>query len=55
MTMVLILDGNLEIGAHDKGILCYRIWLRHWIKSRAVTNRKFFFKIINSYVYCNDV
>ena len=30
--MVLILGGNLEIGAHVRSNLCYLICLRHWIK-----------------------
>ena len=40
--IVLILDGNLEVGAHVMGILCYLICSRHLIRSRAVTNRFFF-------------
>ena len=39
-SMVLILDGNLEIGApHVRSNICYLICLRHLIGSRAVTNR----------------
>ena len=34
-----ILDGNSETGAHERSNLCYLIWLRHLIWSRAVTNR----------------
>ena len=36
--MVLILYGNLEIGANIK-IFCYLIWIRHLSRLRAVTNR----------------
>ena len=42
--MVLILDGNSEIGAHVGWNICYLIWLRHLIRSRAVRNRIFFLK-----------
>ena len=34
--MVLIADGNSEVGAHAN--LCYLICSRHLIRSRAVTN-----------------
>ena len=37
LTMVLILDGSLEIGAYVGSNLC----LRHLIRSRVVTNRIF--------------
>ena len=37
--MVLILDGNPEIGVHVRSNLCYFICLRHLLRSRAVTNR----------------
>ena len=47
-TMVLILDGNSEIGAQVRSNLCYLIWLRHLIRSRAVKNRIFF---IRKYVF----
>ena len=43
--MVLILDGNYDIGAHVRRILCYFICLRHLIKSREVTNRIFGYKM----------
>ena len=43
ITMVLILGGNSEIGAHSRRSLCYLICLRHLIRSR-VTNRIFFFR-----------
>ena len=35
--MVLILDGNSNIGAHDRSIICYLICLRHLNRPRAVT------------------
>ena len=35
VSMVLILDGNSEIGAHVRSNLCYFICLRHLIRSRA--------------------
>ena len=41
--MALILDGNPEISVHMRSNLCYLICLRHLIRSRAVTNRIFFF------------
>ena len=34
----LRLDGNSEIGAHVKSLLCYLICVSHLIKSRAVTD-----------------
>ena len=37
-TMVLILDGNLEIGAHVRSNLCYLNFLRHLLRVIAVTN-----------------
>ena len=40
--MVLISDGNLEIGAHVRSNICYLICLRNLIRSRAVTNIFFF-------------
>ena len=36
-SMVLILDGNLDKGAHVSNNLCYLTWLRHLIRPRAVT------------------
>ena len=39
--MVLILDGNSEIGAHAWCHLCYLICLRHLYGSSAVTNLNF--------------
>ena len=42
--MVLILDGNLEIGAHVGSNLCYLICFRHLIISRVITNRIFYTK-----------
>ena len=40
-TMVLILDGNSEIGAHVRSNLCYLSCLKHLIRSRIDTNRIF--------------
>ena len=40
--MVLILDGNPELGAQVRSNLVYLICLRHSIRSRAVTNQIFF-------------
>ena len=40
--MALILESNSDIGAHISSNLCYLIWLRHSIKSMAVTNRMCF-------------
>jgi len=45
MTMVLILNGNSEIGTHVKSNLCYLICLRHLIRSRVVTNRNLVFSL----------
>ena len=49
--MVLIFDGNLEIGAQARSNLCQSICLRPSIRSRAVTNRIFFifmfFQVLN--------
>ena len=42
ISVVFILDGNLEIGAHVRSNLCYLTCLRHLIRSKAVTNRKKF-------------
>ena len=36
--MVLILQGNSEIGAHVRSEIGYLIYLRHLNRSRAVTN-----------------
>ena len=36
---VAILEGNSELGAHERKNICYLISLRHLIKTRAVTNR----------------
>ena len=33
--VVLIFDGNLEIGAHVRSILCYLICLRHLIREQS--------------------
>ena len=40
-TMVLIIDGNSEEGAHVRSKLCYSISLRYLIRSSAVKNRIF--------------
>ena len=40
--LVLILDGISEIDAHVRSDLCYKICLRHLIRSGAVTNEIFF-------------
>ena len=42
--MVLILDDNSEIGAHEWSDLDYLICLRHFFGSREATNLIFFFK-----------
>ena len=39
--MVLILDGNSEIGAQVRSNLCVLTCLRHVIRSRAAPNRIF--------------
>ena len=41
--MVLILDGNSEIGSNDTSDLSYPICLGHLFRSRSVRNLKFFF------------
>ena len=43
-TMVLILDGNSEIGAPVRRNPFYKNFLRHFIRSRAVTNRLIFLR-----------
>ena len=40
---VLTLDGNSEIGAHERINLCYLTCIRLLISSRAVTHRIFFY------------
>ena len=40
--MVLILDGNSEIGAQVRSNLCYLICLKHLIRNKAVSNRVIF-------------
>ena len=42
--MVLIIDGNSEIGTHVRNNLCYLNCLRHLLRWRAVTNRIFFLR-----------
>ena len=48
--MVLILDGNSEIGAHVRSELYYLICLGHLIRSRAVTNllRTYLFSLMRA-------
>ena len=41
-TMLLILDGNSEIGTHVTSNLCYLACLKYLIRSRAATKRIFF-------------
>ena len=41
ITMILISDGNSEMGAYVRSNLYYSICLRHFIRSRSVTNRLF--------------
>ena len=43
-TMLLILDGNSEIGTHVTSNLCYLACLKYLIRSRAATKRIFFFR-----------
>ena len=40
--MELKLDGNLELRVRVMIQFSYLIWLRQWIRSRAVTGRIFF-------------
>ena len=56
-TMVIILDGNSEIGAHVRSNFCYLTPLRHLIRSIAVTNLIFFFILKMTYlpIYVRDV
>ena len=42
--MVRILDSKSEIGALVRGNFCNLICIRHFIKSRAVSNRIFFIR-----------
>ena len=42
--MVLILNGNSEMGAHVVSNLRYLIWLKHLIRSRVATNRILFLR-----------
>ena len=41
ISMVLLLDGYSEIGAHVKSIYCFMISFWQLIRSRAVTNRTY--------------
>ena len=43
--MVLVWDGNSEIGSHVRSGLCYLICSSHSFSSRAVTNMNCFFRI----------
>ena len=47
--MVLILNGNIEEGAHVRINICYLICLSHLIRSRAVISRVFFSEF---FFYC---
>ena len=44
VSRVLILDGNVEIGAHVSSNFCNLICLRHFSRSKAVTNCFFFLR-----------
>ena len=44
-TMILMLDGDLEVGVHVKSYICVLICLRPFIRLRAVRNRSIFSKI----------
>ena len=46
--MVLILDGNSEIGAHVRSNLCYLIFLRHLIISRKSQIETELFMVLSS-------
>ena len=49
--LVLISHGYAEISAHARMNLCYLIYLRHLIRSRAVTNRIY---LLRKYTFaCN--
>ena len=37
--MVLIFDGNSDIGSHVRSNFCYLICIMHFVRSSAVTNR----------------
>ena len=43
VSMVLIIDDNLEKGAQVRSNLCYSIRLRNLLRPRAVTNQDVFF------------
>ena len=55
--MVLILDGNSELGAYVRSNICYWICLRNLITSRAFTNRslkdQFFLMRVQPIKPCN--
>ena len=50
--MVLIINGNSEVGAHARSNLCNLIYLRHLTKLRAVTNSGSFHR--KTYFYLNS-
>ena len=57
--MVLIIDGNSEIGAHIKSKLCYLICIRHLIRPRTVSYRNFSFPVrpifLNACAICPEL
>ena len=56
-SMVLISDGNLEMGAHVRSNLCYLIRLGRLVIARAVTSLVFFFpkcKVTNLIFFRKD-
>ena len=53
--MVLILDGNSEIEAHVRSNSCYLIYLRHWIRSRAVQKLIFFINELHACAICSEL
>ena len=52
--LVLILDGNPEIGANVRSNLSYLICSRHLIRSRNVTDRIFFSPKITIFLHACD-
>ena len=51
--MVVALDGNSDMGAHVRSNFCnFLTYLRHLIRSRAVTNLIFFSQKINFFPSC---
>ena len=53
-TMVLILDGYSDLGAHMYIEIGNLTWLRHWIRSRSVTNLVFLFLNVFSFTRANS-